>query len=133
MTRISVVTLTIVALAGAQPAVSAVPKKAASKAPSAACVNLATKYENFSKQLSANKADGRGGSAAVMTEAGLTLDLMRSNGCTLPTDTPSDTRYLLKAYKCSNAQKRAVLAAMQGTTAADPAQACDWSAWTPDL
>ncbi len=133
MIRIPMATLTIFALVGAQPAVAAAPKKAAPKAPSSACANLATKYENFSKQLSVNKADGRGGSAAVMTEAGLTLDLMRSNGCTLPTDTPSDMRYILKAYECSNARKRAVLAIMEGKPAATSIPQCDWSTWTPDL
>ena len=132
MIRIFVVTLTIFALAGAQAAVASAPKKATPKAPSSACANLATKYENFSKQLSVNKADG-GGSAAVMTEAGLTLDLMRSNGCTLPTDTPSDTRYILKAYECSNARKQAVLAIMEGKPAATSIPQCDWSTWTPDL
>lgn len=133
MTRNLIAALALIALTAAQPGATAVPKKAAPKAPSPACAKLATTYENFSKQLSMDKADGRGGSTAIMSEATLTLELMRANSCTLPTETPSDMRYILKAYKCGNAQRRAVLAAMQGAPAVDAAQACDWSTWTPDL
>lgn len=128
-----IATLGPVALIASQPSMAAAPKKAAPKTPSAACAKLATQYENFSKQLSMNKAEGRSGSAAIMTEAGLTLDLMRSNGCALPTDTPSDVRYLLKAYECGNARRRALLAAIQGQPSTGDAPQCDWSKWTPDI
>ncbi|WP_375178237.1 hypothetical protein [Sphingobium yanoikuyae] len=133
MIRKSLAILTLAALATAQSGQTAAPKKAAPKAPTPACAKLATKYENFSKQLSMNKVDGRGDNAAVMTEAGLTLDLMRSNGCALPTDTPSDMRYIIKAYECSNTRKQALLAAMEEKPPVDVAPACNWSTWTPDI
>ncbi|MDV3480855.1 hypothetical protein [Sphingobium yanoikuyae] len=128
-----IATLGFAALFTAYPSMAAAPKKGAANASAPACVKLATKYENFSKQLSMNKVDGGGDNAAVMTEAGLTLDLMRSNGCALPTDTPSDMRYIIKAYECSNTRKQALLAAMEGKPPVDVAPACNWSTWTPDI
>jgi len=112
---------------------SAAPKKAAPKKPSPACAKLSGKYEDFSKRLSVIRADGAGDRGAVMSEASMTLDLMRSNGCKLPTDTPSDMRYLLKAMNCTVARRRAVVAIARGLPAASSIPECDWSTWTPDL
>jgi hypothetical protein len=122
-------------------------KRQAHAAEPAACKSLGDDYENASKKLAMLKADGLLDNSApratmretesnnILSQARITMDLMRNNGCKGPTAAPSADFYLLDALKCSTAISKqsteATLAIMRGGTVSDlpsPPE-CDQTKW----
>ena len=109
------------------------------KAEPQVCSTLHVDYEEASKRMAMNEADGIGDNSAVratkrqtenstiLAEAEVTLDLLKANGCTLPKSAPSGKRYYLSALQCQND----ILAVkLSGTYSFPPS--CDRSKWKPD-
>ena len=103
----------LISVAAAAPKVT---KSAKPAAVSSTCAKLTRDYENASKTLAANEAEGVGDNSAVratmreaqnantMSEAKFTLDLMTANKCKIPGEAPTSIRYLLPAMECRTAQ-----------------------------
>jgi len=110
-----------------------------SSAESAVCKSLHIDYEEASKRMSQNRADGLGDNSAVratqretenngiLAEARLTLDLLKGNDCRLPTSAPSSDRYYFTALKCHND----ILEVKLSGTYSFPAS-CKRADWVPD-
>lgn len=84
------------------------------KAEPAACAGLMSDYDNISKQMAIRQADevlDNSAARATMREtqnasgisqASMTLDIMKAKGCTLPDFVPSASRYGLASLICAN-------------------------------
>jgi hypothetical protein len=125
-------------------AATAMPRKPrtsvkAPASPSAICLKLSAGYENASKSLAGNVAKGIGDNSApratmreaennnILAQARLTIDLLKENGCQMPTAAPSATRYFSAALKCKNDQLDMAL----GRGPIHIPDSCDSSKWTP--
>ncbi len=99
----------------------------------AACAKLHDDYEMASKRLALYSAQGAVGGAAAknraarqtettMSEARMTLDLLRANGCRMPTWAPTRERYLMQGLTC--------VSDMIGASARPPS--CILENWKPE-
>lgn len=119
-------------------------RPAARAAEPAICASMHEKYETIGKKLAWAKVRGDVGGAAaemraaqeanaLMSEAGMMVDLMRSNGCRAPTAPPNRDAYLVQAARCQIDIYRAASARLRGE-AGMPAQpaACVMERWQPE-
>lgn len=105
----------------------------------AACKALHEDYEEASKRMAMNRASGLGDNSAVrattreaentsiLAEAQVTLDLLKGNGCRLPTSAPSSSRYYFRALQCHN---DLLTVRLSGKYSFPPS--CERAKWTPD-
>lgn len=115
-------------------------QKASSKSEPAACKALHDAYEEASKRMAMNEASGIGDQSAVratkretenaniLSEARVTLDLLKGNGCRLPAAAPSSTGYYFKALQCHTD----LLGVRRSGKYSFPAS-CERAKWTPDV
>lgn len=129
------------ALGGVVACSSAFAKETASapKAEPVVCEKLHADYEDASKRMALNHAEGIGDNSAlratqreaqkasILAEARLMLDLLKGNGCHLPTSAPSLYRYYLSALTCHND----ILAAKLSGTYIFP-ESCRRRSWVPE-
>lgn len=119
-----------------------------SSSANAICTQFRTAYDNVSKKLARNQADEAGDNSAAratmreaqnnsaLSEARITLDLMKANSCATPSYVPSASRYSLASLKCAAALQRvrAIVAmdrlSSRNSDYLDP-PACDTSTWMP--
>jgi hypothetical protein len=120
--------------------------KPVSKETSATCTKLSDDYEDVSKALAANAADDALDNSAIrstmrqtqnstaMEQARMTLELMRSNNCKIPTAAPTAKRYLVAALTCKNAQatRRSDVAWGKSSDTSSPIPECYRSTWKPN-
>lgn len=109
------------------------------KAEPVACKALHDDYEEASKRTAMNRASGLGDNSAVrattretenasiMAEAQVTPDLLKGNGCRLPTSAPSRSRYYFRALQCHNDM---LAVRLSGKYKFPPS--CERAKWTPD-
>jgi hypothetical protein len=112
---------------------------AAAAAEPPACKSLRADYEEASKRMAMNHAQGIGDNSAVratrretenntiLAEARLTLDLLKGNGCRLPTSAASYKRYYSSGLRCHND----ILKVKLSGTYSFPAS-CRRADWVPD-
>lgn len=105
-----------------------------------ACAKLADQYENASKALAFSFAEGIGDNSApratmretregnVRQEARDNLELMKANGCKLPTSAPNAGPYVAQAMQCHLDQTKNQYATLRGKPTSDPAS-CDMTKW----
>lgn len=67
----------------------------------------------------------------IIAQARMTMDLMKANGCKMPTSAPSGDRYGLAAIKCKTAQLEAESATLNTGKYVAPDERCDQAKWTP--
>lgn len=128
--------------------VAAPAKRAATRATEpSVCTSLMADYESANKKLAMLSAEDFGDNSAiratmretqsnnVLTQARMTMDLMKNNGCKGPTSAPSSTRYLSAALSCRTALLKQDLAATRARYDKSPPPTtdypveCDQSTW----
>jgi len=124
-------------------------KAAAVKAEPAICTKLMSDYEDASKKLAYSKSEDVLDNSAprttmremqnanVMNQARMTMDLIKSAGCTMPTFVPSASRYGLASLHCATAlqgiRTKHAVDRVEGRYVSYPEPAeCDTSTWKPD-
>jgi hypothetical protein len=126
-------------------------KKVSAPAPeNPACAGLTRDYDSTNKLLAMNTVEGIGDNSAIratmretqngnaLEKARMTLDLMKGNGCKLPTSAPGGSRYMSAALDCEKAKLDQTLARQaQGYRSWDlrnmppPPSECDMANWRP--
>lgn len=126
------------------PAAAEKTKQHATTSTSSACKSLGDDYDAASKQLAANLAEGIGDDSAIratmresqnqttLDRARMTMDLMKGNGCKMPTSAPSANRYLTPALACQTDELKQSTARMTGaSTDTSLPDSCDQTKWQP--
>lgn len=149
MTNIRFSVLSAVSLTVITTALPHVAKAQAKPGEPAVCRQLMIDYETVSKKLAYNRATGATDDSApretmrgtedgnALEKARMAFDIMKSNGCKLPTFTPSASRYSAAGLTCSTdlQRRRAELAydRFNRVYVDRPYPAsCDLSAWKPN-
>lgn len=103
----------MLAVVGSAPISAQTKSAAAAPSTAAVCASLATSYDDASKTLAANYAEGVGDNSAPraalratedansLAQAHMTLDLMRDFRCPMPKSAPFAIFYLLPALTCA--------------------------------
>lgn len=124
-------------------------KAAAVKAEPTICTKLMSDYEGASKKLAYSQAEDAIDNSAprttmremqnsnVMNQAQMTMNLMKSAGCTMPTFVPSASRYGLASLRCATAlqgiKTKHAVDRVEGKYVSYPEPVeCDTSTWKPD-
>ncbi|MEG3093062.1 hypothetical protein [Sphingomonas sp. PB1R3] len=128
---------------------SAIRAEAAVKAEPAICAKLMADYEGASKKLAYSQSEDAIDDSAprttmremqnsnVMNQAQMTMDLMKSAGCTMPTFVPSASRYGLASLRCATAlqgiKTKHAVDRVEGKYVSYPEPVeCDTATWKPD-
>lgn len=124
-------------------------RAAAAKAEPAICAKLMSDYEDASKKLAYSQSEDAIDDSAprttmrevqnsnVMNQARMTMDLMKSAGCTMPTFVPSASRYGLASLHCATAlqgiRTKHAVDRVEGKYVSYPEPVeCDTATWKPD-
>jgi hypothetical protein len=142
MRLIGLATVAVALLAVLSQAIAA-PKRAvvsAARPPeSSVCLGLIRDYENASKAMAMNQAEGVGDDSPIrqsvreaqnngsLEKARITLDFMHGNNCKLPNSAPRSELYIRAAMTCKADQMKEALNRARGGHTSPPS--CDQTKW----